>query len=381
MSRVSCWFVVMLATALLGAGLAWAASGWQIEPTARQHVSFSAISCPSATRCWAVGGTSSIVRPVPRQRPVMELWNGHRWTVVSVRSVPGLRFVSFTDVSCPSARFCMAVGAASRARYGPDSPFAESWDGRTWTSRRMVSQGKRDVGGATSVSCTSSAACVAVGGYSGRPFAQRWDGHDWRTIRAPLVEEGILSPGADILSCMSGTACMAGPVTPIGAGAQLWNGRRWIRQVIPAPSGIVPHGRTVAGLIALACPAMRKCVGFAFVQTGNTSSAELGVTWNGRKWTSAAISGLGEFAYLGGISCLSTRACVAVGGNAVDPIAAFWNGRTWAVQTLPKPAEDQSANLGGVSCNTATSCMAIGSSGNNFGPAFRVNALAERYQR
>jgi hypothetical protein len=377
MSRVSCWLAVTLATAALGAGLAWAAGGWRIEPTARAHVELDAISCPSATRCWAVGGTR-FTRLDLRQRSVIELWNGHRWTVVTAPSPHGLPFVSFTDVSCPSAGFCMAVGAAGQERYSHYSPFADSWDGRTWTSEPMVSPGKQDAGEATSVSCTSRAACVALGQAVG-VFAKRWNGHDWRTIRSPI--------GAQGLWCMSAATCIAG-LDGRRPGAQLWNGRRWIPQVIPIPRGIGAYRRAVAGLTALSCPAARRCVGLASVRTGYQTDAELTATWNGHKWTSAVIPGastsfyeaVGTF-WLTGISCPATRACVAVGSKYPDPIAAHWNGRTWAVQTLPKPADTPNSWLGQVSCHTATSCMAIGSSGNQTAnPIIIQGPLTERYQ-
>lgn len=375
MSRLFCWFAVTLATAVLGAGLAWAAGGWRIEPTARQRVSLSAISCPSATRCWAVGVTRSFVQP--RRLPVLELWNGHRWTVVTLPSPPGLRLRWFSDLSCASVRFCMAVGGEERRRSPYGSPFAELWDGRTWTNEPMVSPVKQNAV-VTSVSCISSATCVAVGTVGGRGFAQRWNGRDWRTIRPPIVEPGDLS-------CMSAAACIAGVVRANGPGAQLWNGRRWIPQAIPIPSGIVPYRRTVAALTSLSCPAARRCVGLASIQTGSSSTAELTAIWNGRNWTSAVIPGASTVSDLAGsfglfgISCRSARACVAVGSNSSDPIAALWSGHTWAVQILPKPAANQSAALYQVSCHTARSCMAIGSSGNEPAGTLR-DPLAERYQ-
>lgn len=370
MSRLFCWFAVAMATTAVEAGLAWAAGAWRIESTARGRVSLDAISCPSVTRCWAVGSTSTILEAA--RRPVMELWNGHRWMVVRLRS---RRIGSFTDLSCASARFCMAVGDQRREeRTGLyDSPFAERWNGRTWTNQPMVSiTGNQDFVG-TSVSCTSGAACVAVG--SG--FAQSWNGHDWGSIRSPIAPPGRLS-------CASAAACIAAG-SPYGPGAELWNGRKWIPQVIPIPMGIVPYRRTVALLGAISCPAARWCVGFAFVyKTGDFSSyTELGTTWNGRKWTAAVISESVTSANyesgLFGISCPSTRACVAVGGNSVDPIAAFGSGQTWAVQTLPNPESNQSASLYQVSCATATSCMAVGQSGNNEVGILR-DPLAEHYQ-
>jgi hypothetical protein len=172
---------------------------------------------------------------------------------------------------------------------------------------------------------------------------------------------------------------------PDGPAAQFWNGRRWIPQVIPIPRGIVAYQRTVPSLTALSCPAARRCVALAVVRTGYTSDAELTATWNGRKWTSAVIPGASTSSesvgtFLSGISCRSTRACVAVGSKYPDPIAAYWNGQTWAVETLPRPADEPSALLYQVSCDTVTSCMAVGSSGNEL-PTFLRDPLTERYQR
>lgn len=154
---------------------------------AREHVSLGAISCPSASRCCAVGSTSGVIDDLG-QRPVMELWKGHRWTVVTLPSRP---VGSFTDVSCASARFCMAVGDHRRAeRTGLyDSPIAQRWNGRKWKNQPMVRVPRDKDLVETSVSCTSSTACVAVGA----GFAQRWNGHDWRSVRSPIAPPGQLS--------------------------------------------------------------------------------------------------------------------------------------------------------------------------------------------
>jgi hypothetical protein len=319
---------------------------------------------------------------------VIELWNGHRWTIQALSLPRRLRSSRFSDISCVSARFCMAVGAEAVSVYVPGrSPYGEIWDGRTWTNEPMVGPPvKQGVdAGVTGVSCTSRVACVAVGfrlpvgpGAGTVGFAERWNGHNWLTIRSPL-----LWPNG--LSCMSATACMTGGVST-AVGAQLWNGRRWIPQVIPIPRGIVAYKRSVPFLTALSCLAARRCVGLAVVRTGLSSDAELRATWNGRKWTSAVIPGASEVSEsvgtfgLSGISCRSTSACVAVGSEYPDPIAAYWNGQRWAVETLPKPADEPSASLYQVSCGTVTSCMAVGSSGNEH-PIFLRDPLAERYRR
>jgi hypothetical protein len=186
---------------------------------------------------------------------VIELWNGHRWTIPALSLPRRLRFGGLADISCTSARFCMAVGAEAQSVYVSRSPYSELWDGRTWTNEPMVNPVKQDVGLA-GVSCTSIAACVAVGvrylspGLRPAGFAQRWNGHHWLTIRSPIADRSGLSSG---LSCMSATACMAGG-PPDGPGAQLWNGRRWIPQVIPIPKSILAYPRSVPVLVALSCP-------------------------------------------------------------------------------------------------------------------------------
>ncbi len=84
--------------------------------------------------------------------------------------------------------------------------------------------------------------------------------------------------------------------------------------------------------------------------------------WDGSGWslttTVAASSGLGAELY--GVSCVSAKACVAVGDSAQigspDPIklihrafAERWNGKKW-ISTLPKLGISRGAALTSVSC-------------------------------
>jgi hypothetical protein len=71
---------------------------------------------------------------------------------------------------------------------------------------------------------------------------------------------------------------------------------------------------------------------------------------------------------LGGVSCMSSAACIAVGSHSLSgelsgqPIAERWNGRRWSLQRTPKLPRGNQNTLNGVACISGTSCIAVGSS-------------------
>jgi hypothetical protein len=84
---------------------------------------------------------------------------------------------------------------------------------------------------------------------------------------------------------------------------------------------------------------------------------------------------------LSGVSCVSRKACTAVGyftnrAGAGVTLAERWNGTGWAIQRTPNPAGATSSLLFAVSCASTTACTAVGSVTNRF--AITV-PLAERW--
>ena len=86
---------------------------------------------------------------------------------------------AFNAVSCPSERFCMAVGDV-QAGFGEPSTLAERWNGLSWAILRTPKPPGSVGGSLEGVSCTSATACTAVGvkvtKRGGRPAADqpRW---------------------------------------------------------------------------------------------------------------------------------------------------------------------------------------------------------------
>jgi hypothetical protein len=128
----------------------------------------------------------------------------------------------FTGVSCPARRVCVAVGQR------PDGVLlAERWNGRKWTVQHLTGHGLL-----SSVSCTSAAACTAVGGN----LAERWNGRTW--VRQLLaVPAGAAAIVLQSVACTSGRSCTAAGYSDTNGGrhtlAEAWNGTKWSVQATP----------------------------------------------------------------------------------------------------------------------------------------------------
>jgi len=223
------------------------------------------------------------------------------------------------------------------------------------------------------VSCTSPAACTAVG-YSGAIFivlnapdkprpvtlAQRWDGRRWTIQPTPNPSGASISVLFGV-SCAARQACTAVGDAETGkvvrALAERWDGRRWTIQPTPSPAGAVFS--TLAGV---SCPASGECVavGYSYRSLAGPIFA-FTERWNGTRWAlggTIAPAGASE-TFLNSVSCPATRRCTAVGSfdsvpGGFRPLAEAWNGVRWQRQPMPGTGE-----LHGVWCRPV-SCAAVG---------------------
>jgi hypothetical protein len=188
-------------------------------------------------------------------------------------------------------------------------------------------------------SCVSISSCFAVGEWQGGPsaLAEEWNGTSWvRVVATPVgPTEGLVIPGLDELSsvsCTATTSCVA-----VGSDfSEHWAGTSFA--LMPG----LPYTRPIFGsLAAVSCASAASCmaVGEAFYPTPEPGfdSAE---SWNGSRWTNT-LFGLpiashpsDTYGFLLGVDCLSAQDCVAVGGFDL-PIISTWNGTTWTLQPSP----------------------------------------------
>jgi hypothetical protein len=243
------------------------------------------VSCASATSCLAVGENltgDGLARA--------ERWNGKQWVALSPASPSNSTTVGLDSVSCSAAATCMVVGFYDLG--GDELTLAESWNGKKWAIDETP-------GGAEaafrSVSCASASACMAVGssattGSSQVAFAAAWNGKVW-TASDAKAPAGRVTPELDGVSCTSAAACIAVGMTsqntivnPTEAPlAETWNGKAWTL-VDPAAS---TSGSQVLSAVGVTGHSTAIAVGNAEnVITGEQQT--LAERWGGSAWTELA---------------------------------------------------------------------------------------------
>jgi hypothetical protein len=170
------------------------------------------VSCVSKTWCVAVGWYDD--RNAERDYAVVEWWNGKKWALMNGANNSGLS-VSLYGISCTTPKFCAAAGSWSPPGKAPEPEMnlVEIWNGTHWSNSQTPSRAVQ-INALNSISCTSRAACTAVGyneGVGGSTFATApevvsWNGTKWSFIASPNIG------GSDTLSavlCKVPKVCLA----------------------------------------------------------------------------------------------------------------------------------------------------------------------------
>jgi hypothetical protein len=252
----------------------------------------------------------------------------------------------------------LALGAAAS---GADSLAS----GPTWSIQNTPDGNGTKISQLGGVSCTSPAACTAVGFINGQTLAMRWNGSSWSRQATNSPHSGTGGYDLNGVTCTSATACTAVGVYGRWTLALAWNGTTWSRQ-----STHYLNTGTFSTLNGVSCLSATACTAVGFYADGSESSSPLVASWNGTSW-SVQPSPIAMHSELSAVSCTSANACTAVGSDGATTtaltFAETWNGTSWTVQTTPNPAAARQAQLSGVSCTSAKVCIAVGEYWNSAG--------------
>lgn len=224
-------------------------------------------------------------------------------------------------------------------------------------------------GSMAGVSCASARTCIAVGevGYKGPPGAMGWDGRRWTQESVPnpgpAPSDAETPEGLNDVSCPSSTACIAvgqydnavGEILPM---AVEWNGEGW--SLLAAPS--LPSGETSIGMADVSCVSSHACMA-----VGGVYGKPVAEWWDGSAWSVESLTSPAGLANpsLDSVSCTSDSACTAVGSYSVGrqerPLAGRWDGTSWSLEPMPEPAGGIAAGLSQLSCTSPVACVAVGS--------------------
>lgn len=171
---VTAFVILIAADAAIG-------RGWTLLPSPPLNgasARLAGVSCPSLDACGAVGASSA------GQPPYASRWDGLRWHAQTL-GYGGLVDPyppDLNSVSCPSRALCVAVGDQERSigRGGYNFvPLVEQWDGVRWSSQTFPRLPDRPFSALLGVSCPSVRNCVAVG-YSGEgALVAHWNLDCW----------------------------------------------------------------------------------------------------------------------------------------------------------------------------------------------------------
>jgi hypothetical protein len=349
---------------------------WQVpaEAAAGAADGLSGVSCPSVRLCIAVGARFELGG---QNLPLAERWNGRDWRVQSLPTVPGTN-AELSAVSCPTATVCTAVGNLQTAT--TEVPLVEQWNGHAWHMTQSAEpQGATQVE-LYDVSCASANVCEAVGLWGTgtglfHTLAERWNGHSWHLQNGAKIARSAVFAG---VHC-EGRSCMAVGYRENATNtelpmAQQWNGHRWSLVSAASPPRADLRFSILRGVW---CISARSC--FAVGEYLGATDSALAETWNGSRWRQQSLTAKDDD--LSGISCTSAANCMAVGsgptGSApTGAVSQRWTGRWHAVST--PGISGMSSGLVSVSCPAPKLCVAVGGGSNGSNVAGGVT-LAEAW--
>ena len=266
-------------------------NGAALRPTAAPPVpkngslvSFNGVSCVTAKNCVAIGSLISGALPL-----VVETWNGAKWTLRTAR-IPGAKPSTYLSaISCLSVTSCVVTGESYSSVTGASSMLLARWNGKGVTEMKASAPAGATNTALSDVSCASAKSCVAAG-FSTNPaatrgfgFAEMWNGKSWTAHKVAVPKGDTLSYLFGV-SCVTAQNCMAvGALgsSKGGSGSALsYNGKTWSSLKVPAPG----KGKS-SDFSGVSCPKAGDCV--AIGETGPSSMATttpLGGLWNGSSW-------------------------------------------------------------------------------------------------
>lgn len=255
------------------------------------------------------------------------------------------------------------VGAAPAAAGGspaPASGTAPQWKVQPTPLPDYGEGGSWQDGSFSAVACPTTSYCIALGGgtfQAPESLGGSWDGKSWSldgtSISGLEDNQGIDSPA---ISCVTAKKCYAivnaANIDTQISGYSVWNGSDW------SETNDLPGERRGDQLNGISCTSSRFCM--AVGQIGGDTLFAL--AFNGKKWREVPVPN-SRAQQLNGVSCPAANLCFAVGpspGGGQLGLIERWNGGRWRAQRAPVAARARGIGLNDVSCGTQTACVAVG---------------------
>jgi hypothetical protein len=320
----------------------WARATELSMPKGSLSAQVNALACPAAGACVAVGQyTSSAAGDPSIGFAAME--SGGKWgRAIALKppaSAASPQRATISGLSCPARGDCAAVGTYAGKNAGAVLTAFEQTKGR-WGSAQVISPPAGAMTGSSfltlleAVSCQHPGDCVASGGYfsaqgAAEPLGAVESGGHWRRA-VPVKPPANATAQASLPQTVAGLSCSGASCVGVGnyigkPGQKVMSGTESgghfsaLAEVTAEPKGV--SARAITDLSAVSCPSSGFCAGAGSYLVGTNAVQGLAMFRSGGTWGDAAglslprnaASGSGRSSILTGVSCSSTRYCVAVG--------------------------------------------------------------------
>jgi hypothetical protein len=294
----------------------------------------------------------------PVTTPLVERWDGHRWSIVATPAMPFGG--ELTDIVSLAPDNAWAVGdqfiTSQASQDTTGGSVIEHWDGHTW---KMLADPTDPVVNYANTRLAQLAALSptdiwAVGAYSAATdtgIIVHWDGQRWSEVSHPSPAR---NGGFTAIAAVTANDIWVAGGNTNGSYSSFehWNGEQW--QSVPAPSANITS-------ISAASANDIWAVGWqkSFLGLWQDPMVE---HWDGRQW-SAVSSAFGYHGVLSNVAALGPNDVWAVGtqppaGLYIDiqqqgsGLVEHWDGQRWSSVDNPNPKGYTS--LGGVAGDPAT---------------------------
>jgi hypothetical protein len=191
----------------------WNGKTWSIVPSPKPlghaFAGLGSVACLDATHCTAVGATGMGIH----LNPLVERWNGSKWTIVASPEPAGTTYVLLSGVACVTLTNCTVVGSYLPNGSSESVPIIEHWDGVTWSLAATPTDPSISGASLSGIACSGPSDCTAVGvqfltSGATNPFVEHWDGTNWTIVPTP-TPGGTQSVQFTGVSCRDAASCIA----------------------------------------------------------------------------------------------------------------------------------------------------------------------------
>lgn len=312
--------------------LHWNGRTWVQYPMAVNGY-FNGIASTSAADVWAVGGTGWF-SPADT---LADHWNGKSWTRVSTPNPPGGGYFNAVAATSPSNAWAVGLVGGGPGAGGSTTPLIEHWNGRRWSIQRFPAvPGGGQLTGVTAISASNAWAVGWTDSAIQQTLIEHWNGRVWARVPSPNV------PGAtnSILRGVTAVARDHNSVWAVGfaivdglskALVLHWDGTRWT--IVP---GNTPDGDAALMGVVDTWTNNIWAVGDIYPSTCGNSGPKCQTLiehWNSKRWKVLPSPNppSGYLNLLWAASATSRGDIWAVGTTDYGTtLIEHWNGSSWS---------------------------------------------------